>query len=271
MAQTLDTVIEPEVRLQDQLTAVRNLRPGTPMREQESVLAQRVFREVLNLPESVDVLRWLQVERAEVTALLALRLSLDRAGRMYGMQNRLTDSGPMLAPDLVQQVREAVQDKYGPLLGGLLRSEGKRVASEHGRGPTNDSSERHDLVDSFAWLRRKSGLPVEASPNRSMVDPGLPALTADLLRLPDSTDPVQWIQDHGLSLSSRLVLEHLIQGVFPAENRLTFGTGGSPLGFIRPRIRTQLHGRLHVKVERIDILELGFEVHMKARFRLPKG
>ena len=54
---------------------------------------------------------------------------------------------------------------------------------------------------------------------QSQVDPGPDTLLADLLRLPDLTDPVRWLQDHRLSLAARLVLEHLLQRVIPMEDR----------------------------------------------------
>ena len=81
---------------------------------------------------------------------------------------------------------------------------------------------------------------------QSQVDPGPDTLLADLLRLPDSTDPVRWLQDHRLSLAARLVLEHLLQRVVPMEDLVVSAINGSPLRSIRPRVHTRSNGRLHV-------------------------
>ena len=106
---------------------------------------------------------------------------------------------------------------------------------------------------------------------QSQVDPGPDTLLADLLRLPDSTDPVRWLQDHRLSLAARLVLEHLLQRVVPMEDLVVSAINGSPLRSIRPRVHTRSNGSLHVKVRQIDILELGFALHLRVRFSLPRG
>ncbi len=48
-------------------------------------------------------------------------------------------------------------------------------------------------------------------------------------------------------------------------------TNGSSLRSIRPKVHTLSKGLLYVKVQQIDILELGFAVRVRVRFRLPKG
>ena len=266
---TYDTVVGRELGLQDRITALRNLRPGTRLSWPEGDLSREVLRELLSLPESIDVLRWLEAERGAAVALLAIEQSLDMAGMMYGAQNRIVSG--MLTSEQERQVHQSLQDKYGAMYGPLLRSDEDWGAPKQ-RGDTVDGpSEHRHLVDALTRLRRKIGLPTETSPSRSQVDPGPHTLLADLLRLPDSTDPARWLQDHRLSLSSRLVLEHLLQGAFPMGDLVLSATNGSSLRSIRPKVHTLSKGLLHVKVQQIDILELGFAVRVRVRFRLPKG
>ena len=79
---TYDTVVGRELGLQDRMTALRNLRPGTRLSWPEGDLSREVLRELLSLSESVDVLRWLEAERGAAVALLAIEQSLDMAGMM---------------------------------------------------------------------------------------------------------------------------------------------------------------------------------------------
>ena len=266
---TYDTVVGRELRLQDRMTALRNLRPGTRLSWPEGDRSRKLLRELLSLAEDIDILRWLAAERGDVVALLALGRSLEIADQMYGAQNRIVSG--MLTSEQERQVHQSLQDKYGAMYGALLRSDEDWGAPKQ-RGDTVDGpSEHRHLVDALMELRRKTGLPTETSPSRSQVDPGPDTLLADLLRLPDSTDPARWLQDHRLSLSSRLVLEHLLQGAFPMGDLVLSATNGSSLRSIRPKVHTRSKGLLHVKVQQIDILELGFALHLRVRFSLPRG
>ena len=266
---TYDTVVGRELRLQDRMTALRNLRPGTRLSWPEGDLSREVLRELLSLPESIDVLRWLEAERGAAVALLAIEQSLDMAGMMYGAQNRIVSG--MLTREQERQVHQSLQDKYGAMYGSLLQSDEDWAASKRWSDTVDGPSEHRRLVDALMRFRRKIGLPTETSPSRSQVDPGPDTLLADLLRLPDSTDPVRWLQDHRLSLAARLVLEHLLQRVVPMEDLVVSAINGSPLRSIRPRVHIRSNGRLHVKVRQIDILELGFALHLRVRFSLPRG
>ena len=114
---TYDTVVGRELGLQDRITALRNLRPGTRLSWPEGDLSREVLRELLSLPESIDVLRWLEAERGAAVALLAIEQSLDMAGMMYGAQNRIVSG--MLTSEQERQVHQSLQDKYGAMYGPL--------------------------------------------------------------------------------------------------------------------------------------------------------
>ena len=234
----MKTVVGRELRLQDRMTALRNLRPGTRLSWPEGDRSRKVLRELLSLAEDIDILRWLAAETGDVVALLALGRSLEIADQMYG---------------------------------ALLQSDEDWAVSKRWGDTVDGPSEHRRLVDALMRFRRKIGLPTETSPKPAQVDPGPDTLLADLLRLPDSTDPVRWLQDHRLSLAARLVLEHLLQRVVPMEDLVVSAINGSPLRSIRPRVHIRSNGRLHVKVRQIDILELGFALHLRVRFTLPRG
>ncbi len=268
-ASTCETVVGRELRLQDRLTALRNLRPGTRLSWPEGDLSRVMLRELLSLPESIDVLRWLEAERGVDVALLALGRTLEIAEQMYGARNRIVSG--MLTSEQERQAHQSLQDKYGPMYGSLLQSDEDWAVSKRWGDTVDGPSEHRRLVDALMRFRLKIGLPTETSPSRSQVDPGPDTLLADLLRLPDSTDPVRWLQDHRLSLAARLVLEHLLQRAVPMEDLVVSAINGPPLRSIRPRVHTRSNGRLHVKVRQIDILELGFALHLRVRFSLPRG
>ena len=269
MKSPLRTVVGRELRLQDRMTALRNLRPGTRLSWPEGDRSRKLLRELLSLAEDIDILRWLAAERGDVVALLALGRSLEIADQMYGAQNRIVSG--MLTSEQERQAHQALEGKYGSMYGSLLQSDEDWVAPKRWGDTIDDRPEYGRLVDALMELRRKTGLPTETSPSRSQVDPGPDTLLADLLRLPDSTDPARWLQDHRLSLSSRLVLEHLLQGAFPMGDLVLSATNGSSLRSIRPKVHTRSKGLLHVKVQQIDILELGFALHLRVRFSLPRG
>ena len=266
---TYDTVVGRELRLQDRMTALRNLRPGTRLSWPEGDRSRKLLRELLSLAEDIDILRWLAAERGDVVALLALGRSLEIADQMYGAQNRIVSG--MLKESKNGTCINPYRTKYGAMYGALLQSDEDWVAPKRWGDTIDDRPEYGRLVDALMELRRKTGLPTETSPSRSQVDPGPDTLLADLLRLPDSTEPARWLQDHRLSLSSRLVLEHLLQGAFPMGDLVLSATNGSSLRSIRPKVHTRSKGLLHVKVRQIDILELGFALHLRVRFTLPRG
>ena len=266
----MKAVVGRELRLQDRMTALRNLRPGTRLSWPEGDRSRKLLRELLSLAEDIDVLRWLEAERGDVVALLALGRSLEIADQMYGAQDRIVSG--MLTSEQERQVHQALGGKYGSMYGSLLQSDEDWVAPKRWRDSIEDRSEYGRLVDALMELRRKTGLLTETSPSRSQVDPGPDTLLADLLRLPDSTDPARWLQDNRLSLSSRLALEHLLRVVSPMEDLVLSAINSSPLRSIRPKVRTRSSSRLlHVKVQQVDILKLGFALHLRVRFSLPRG
>ena len=106
---TYDTVVGRELRLQDRMTALRNLRPGTRLSWPEGDRSRKLLGELLSLAEDIDILRWLAAERGDVVALLALGRSLEIADQMYGAQNRIVSG--MLTREQERHVHQSLQDQ----------------------------------------------------------------------------------------------------------------------------------------------------------------
>ena len=119
-------------------------------------------------------------------------------------------------------------------------------------------------------MRQQSQLPTEASPSRSCVDPGLDTLLADLLRLEDTIDPIEWLRAHRQPLIARLTLGHIVANAAPMNDIANSAArGAGVLRSIRPTSRCQSHGCIRVSIRQIDVMDDGFAVKIKARFRVP--
>ena len=279
-----DTTIVAELKLQDRLTALRNVRPGTQLARLEDVLAWELLQELLGLPEGVNALRWLAAERGAAVALLTLKRTLNLAEGMYG-SNRDIASVDLPPPFSRKSVRESRhqewQEKYGGLYGPLLTADGGWTAPKQAIHSSDDVSARRCLVGALRELRRQSGLPTEDSPERSRVDPGVGTLLADLLRLPDDVDPVQWLQDNRPTLCALLTLQGILWGAIPKEPMKdlssliypSFKLGEPPRALsprsLSPAARVRTGDRLQATLTKIDLLEQGFVVYVECRFGVP--
>ena len=155
----LETVDSRKRQIRDRLTAIRNLRPGTPLSEPEDSLARRLFREIISLPESVDVVSWIETERGDTVAVLALERSLDVASQMYGLQNRSDFSA--LTPEKERLIHQSLRDKYDAMWGSLLRLDDGWMSSKQGGYTTDDPLNYGHIVGILKQLRRKINLPTE--------------------------------------------------------------------------------------------------------------
>ncbi len=276
-----DTAIVAELRLQDRLTALRNVRPGTRLARLKGGLPRGLLQEVLGLPEGVNALQWLAAERSDAVALLTLQMCLSRAATLHGYHSRIDSK--RLSPEAKEKMRQDTQRKYGVLYGGLLAAEAGWSAPKQAFDTVADPSAQQRLQESLRELRRQSGLLTEATPAWSRADPEQDALVADLLRLPDTTDPAQWLQAHRPALCARFTLQDILLQAIPMEtvdNLLDSAHRGSKAGVLHrvplprslgPEAQTDVSERLHVSVTRIDVLEHGFVVRAQCRFGVPPG
>ena len=212
-----DTAIVAELRLQDRLTALRNVRPGTQLARLTSGLAQGILQELLSLPERVNAQRWLAAERGAAVALLTLKHALNLAEMMYGSVNCVGNVPLLFKREGDEVWRQSYLRQYGGLYGALLTADGGWNAPKQAIHSSDDSSARRCLWEALRELRRQSGLLTEAAPTRSQVIPGVKTLLGDLLRLPDSVDPVRWLHAHRLALCAHDALQDILRGAIPAE------------------------------------------------------
>jgi hypothetical protein len=262
-----DTVIVDDLRRREQLTAMRHLRPSTHLPQPIGPLARELRDELLQLPDERDPLYWLQQERGQVSALLMLSLALDLATQLYRSAQQVFHLRTELdASPIHEHLTEHIAEQAS-LFGQLLTStEAWDVPASYTESIA-DVTASGQLIDEWARLRHRSALPVESSPSRSLYEPGYTILLADLLRLPDTMDPLQWLQEERAELSAREVLAYLIHQSCPPPDFL------QGVSQIRPSARPKAHLRiprnLSVHVERIDFYELGFAIHLHARIPSP--
>ncbi len=222
-----------DVQLGDTLSALRDVRPRIQTSFAQDGLPRALYEELLELPARVDALKWLEAERSAEVAALAFLQSLELGRLIHDVPNRLT--GIALTADQQEGVARLLEQL-------------RRLYGQPG----------------------KHRLPAEASPTRSLVDPGPDTLLADLLRLPSSTDPVRWLQENRLPLCSRLVLERLIQDVCSSEKVISPILTGDRLRSITPKVRTCSDtGLLWVEVKKLDIHKSGFAIRLGVCFSVP--
>ncbi len=277
-----DTAIMAELKLQDRLTAFRNLRPGAQLARLKDGLAQGLLQELLSLPESVNAQRWLVAERGAAVALLTLKRCLNVAETMYGSDHCIASLPPLFdREDTRKSLLKQSQEKHGGLYGALLTADDGWAAPTQTIHSSDDSSARRRLEEALRELRRQSGLPTEAAPTRSQVNPSLDTLVGDLLRLPDSVDPVRWLYAQRLALCAEYVLRGMVRGAIPTEPmkdlmdliRPSFKLGEPPRTLsprsLFPAARMRTGNRLQASLTRIDLLEQGFVVYVECRFGVP--
>ncbi len=272
----VEALIPAEQRLRQQLRAMRHLPPGTSLAELGSPLAQRLFTELLHLPDADNPLLWLERERGDEVALLTLASLLDfarRLARSIHAASQAAGESPAwlsLSPDVHESALDEFQFRWVPLFGDFREW-------HEGEGPTQSWMERTvdinsgpDLVAALVRLRVQSRLGAEPSPNRSLQEPAEELLLADLLRLPENFDPLRWLQKERGPLCARLVLEHLVSDSFPQTARAeTIGLRAR--SSIRATVHAYIGDELSVDVERIELFEHGFTVHIRTTFLWPKS
>ena len=266
---TPEAAIAWELSLRDRLTALKNLRPGTRIKWPDNDLSRQILRDLLDLPDGDDPVQRLTAERGIYLVWMALMRIIEIAETMYDTQDRTVHD--ILTTEQELLMKQTLQGKYGTLHGIPFKSGKGWDAHQRCQETIDGGLEHRALVDTLSWIRRKVAMPTESSPSRSLMEPSTDTLLADLLRLPETVDPVHWLFCERLSLCARIALEHLMQMICPMDS-VDYSANNCPiLCSIRPKTCTRSNGRLHVKVLQIDILKSGFAIHLNFRFRLPKG
>ena len=172
---------------------------------------------------------------------------------------------------------QTILDRFDDLYGTLHRGSESSVAKRQWTATLDNPTERRYLVDALTLFRRGSSLPTEKSPCYSLISPSQDStgdwypseegtLLADLLRLSDDIDPIEWLRCHHRRLVALLTLQYLLLKAVPFENLLHSVETSSPIHLARPKIKVQSMNSVHLKVEDIAIYEEGFVVHAKIRY-----
>ncbi len=266
---TPETVIVEDLHRREQLLAMRHLRPGTQLPQCRGLLARQLQDNLLQLPDECDPLNWLQKERGQVTALLALSLTLDLATQLHhSAQQVLRLHNEPDAPPKYERLAEHLAQQAA-LFGQLLTSTDEWEVPASYTESITDITTSEQLIGELARLRRQSTVPVESSPDRSLLEPGRKILLADLLRLPEAIDPVRWLEEERGELSARLVLAYLARQSCPPPDFLVTAPHIHTRPSVRPKVRLHVQRTLWMWVEQIDFFELGFALHLHARIHTP--
>ena len=257
----LERGLASDLRLSEQLLAMRHLRPGTQLMSPQGRLARQLRDDYLQIAEERDPLRWLSEERGQLSALLALALTLDLANTLRRTERQLNRTDRNLGP------LEAPSAWETTLLGQMLTPGGLPAESAVWADSVTDLADTDALVDALVRLRRACAVAAETAPRLSWAEPARLTLLADLLRLPDAIDPLVWLRDERTALGVRLVLEHLVRQSLPDEARAMITRQPLLRPSVRLRAHTHLGRELSVHVDRVDFHKFGFVIHLRAGFR----
>lgn len=258
-----ETVNVDEIYWRNQLLAIRHLRPGTPVTQPGGPLARQLFNDLLRLPDQHDPLLWLQRERGPAVALLMLGLIGDFAAQLQAGAQQLSHFLAEPATPSAHQQSASYLASEAELFGQLLTSPAPQGASTPWVERITATAGADQLVAEMSRLQQQSKLQMEPSPHRSQSEPGYKQLLADLLRVPETVDLLQWLQSERSDLSARYVLEYLLRQAFPPVNAFDEKPYTRPSLF--PKAHSHISGRLSVSVDRLDFYEQGFAIHLHAR------
>ncbi len=251
-----------DVRQRDQLAALRRLRPGVPLTHPRGRLAQRLFADLLALDDGMDPLPWLISARAPTVALLTLALALDFAticARYRGTLQRALAS----ASDAERSAARDVETRDQALFGRMLSAPDEWLVPD-GLFDRIDAGDADELRQFLRQLRVRSELSDETLPQRSLIEPTVAVVLADLLRLPDTVDPVAWLATTRSDTAARICLDELLQRVIPPPQQLRAARGSAVRPPLEPRLRLRA-GPLTARLEKIEFYHNGFRLHFRVR------
>ena len=182
--------------LQARLHTLRHLPPGTSLPQIIIGEDRQLLEEILQLPDEIDVVSWLQENSNRHLANIALRVIIEQLCRMC--RDIRASASKIPVPDYYQQ-----------LFGGLLElSEGGFPFSTVENLPDrNDEGKRlYDFLQQLQASYQRSPVPLQLFQGRTERD----QVFADLLRLPPDTDPLFWLKNTHPLFVTRLILSHLL-------------------------------------------------------------
>ena len=234
------------------LEAMRHLPPSTSLPQPATVLEQGVLADLLTLPDQSDPLRWLCDERGAMTALLALRLLLEQARDVCQSARTRPPTWPPLP--------WAYHEVLGALLTPSVGDPGSDLLFDSTR-----ASDPEQLCRTVGEMRQARGHPaadVVAAEDWLQ-------LLAELLDLPDATDPLAWLADkHGL-LCAHMALSHIMDQCLPVRDALWPGSRADLN--LRPMARLHSSRGLRVVITQAIFTETGGALRLTVRLPVLRG
>ena len=257
--------------LSTQLAALRSLPFSLRLPETLGPVARSLLRDLLELPEEVNPLRWLASQRAALCATLALNLCVETGETMRsGLHSlRSSDQGRgnsvAIAPnDEIETYGRAYRGLYGALREAVVPWAAYSTWDE----ALASIGAQHALCAVLSSMRAQTRLAFELSPTRSMHNVSTTFLLADLLRLSESVDPIHWLYTKRSATSAYLVLQRLLREALPMPDRVL---ADRPLGSrIEPHITLSAHRNLQATVQAVEFRISGWVIHLRVRFRMPR-
>lgn len=196
-----------ERRLVEQVTTLRHLPPGTWLPEPAHQRDREVLASLLRLPDEADPLTWLKQTRHEFTAHVLLWTALNHLRILVRGFRRAEQAGQELSANELE------------LWLGMF-SENTDFFEPLDAQPATVPEEQ--LRDLFRRLQERWQESPRDSIKRSRSTRFL-VLLAALFRLPQSSDPLEWIQDHRPDLAASETLSYLLNQVRPPRSLVVEG------------------------------------------------
>jgi hypothetical protein len=257
-------VVADDLQRREQLAALRRLRPTIAIAHPRGPLARQLFMDLLACDDAIDPLPWLISARAQTVALLALALALDFATSCAASRSNERRALAAASDAAWSAAMREADARSRALFGRLLTASDAWIAPDRLVDRIADARDADAVRRLLSQMRARSALPVETTPQRSLVEPTIAVLLADLLRLPDAVDPVAWLATARGEAVARLSLDAMLRQVMPTPQHLLAERGAEVRPPIRPRLRVRA-GSLIARLERMEFYANCFRLHFRAR------
>jgi hypothetical protein len=185
-------------RFLEMLCALRKLPPNTYLPQITAREDQKIFHQLLQLPDKINIFWWLQRHASKTVTRIALRILV--------LQLRDIRNSAILASS-----RAILDDYYPQLLGGFLKSPEEILPFARQEALENASDAENLLLQILHEMQALySTAPVPDFQPRKGRNQEQDQIYADLLRLPAEIDPLQWLQNNHAQFTVKLVLSHLL-------------------------------------------------------------
>ena len=198
-----------EVSLNQQIVALRHFPPGFNLFEHISEPEKEVLSDLLRISDDINILQWLKDNRSQLIARVLLWKELSDMSLMFqGLSN-------------ANQYSQKLSANYQHWLD-------KWSDSPEAIGLLQELPNSHPLiVKTEVLIRVLSSLQRAHSQNKRDVDSTIPESRSgvdpetplnDLLQLPVTTDPVQWLETHYSHIAAIETIRYILSRVRPSKD-----------------------------------------------------